>query len=82
MKHTEFNGQYINELESANYFGGYNGETQKEIDDFRDEWVWQMELLGYPIGSEILDEDGYESSKFEAACNEALEIALEIVSGW
>ena len=66
--------QYLNELESANYFGGYNGETQHEISKYRTMWVDSMALLGFTEETNILDGDGYESSEFTAACDKALEI--------
>jgi len=66
--------QYLNELESANYFGGYNGETQGEIDEFREAWLEAMESLGFTTDTNILDADGYESSEFTSACDKALEI--------
>jgi hypothetical protein len=66
--------QYLSELESANYFGGYDGETQDEISEYRDLWVKAMASLGFTEDADILDGDGYESSEFTAACDKALEI--------
>jgi hypothetical protein len=66
--------QYLNELESANYFGGYNGETQDEISEYRNAWLAAMASLGFTKETNILDGDGDESSEFTSACNKALEI--------
>ena len=74
MTYKNMTTQYLNELESANYFGGYNGETQGEIDEFREAWLEAMESLGFTTDTNILDADGYESSEFTSACDKALEI--------
>ena len=74
MTYTTMTKQYLDELESANYFGGYNGETQDEIDEYREAWLEAMESLGFTTDTNILDGDGYESNEFTAACEKALEI--------
>jgi len=71
--------QYLNDLETSNYFGGLNGETNEQIQATRFAWVSEMAKRGFGWGCVIQDEDGEFAAGFESAAQESIDTAGKLV---
>ena len=89
MTEIIFNRNYIELIQSANYFGSTTDYSEEEIERKKERWIEEMKLLGWNLGDTILLEYDYASKdilndeseedevdkedEFEKACEKALE---------
>jgi hypothetical protein len=60
MKEIMFDRSYIEKLYSANYFGSTTDYSEEEIERNKEQWIEEMELLGWNLGDTIFEKYGYE----------------------
>lgn len=56
----------IDEMESANVFGGNNGETPEQIGTTRHIWEASMNEAGFALGCEVTDREAFDEASFAA----------------
>lgn len=78
MTEIIFNRNYIELIQSANYFGSTTDYSEEEIERNKERWIEEMKLLGWNLGDSIflkyiggglVDKD----DEFHEACEKALE---------
>lgn len=61
MTEIIFNRNYIELIQSANYFGSTTDYSEEEIERNKERWIEEMKLLGWNLGDTILLEYDYAS---------------------